>query len=310
MSNFFHLKNTHILLMLFLSTLSIISCHTPEKMTYFADAERDSLQTIPTTYSSTIHTGDRLYIYVASHTPETTIPFNQETNKIVTTTIGTESAINQNVTGNTQSPDIDNQETTTYEETVLNTQENAKAAGYLVSDSGYIVFPIIGRLNVAGITRDSLAGLIKTKLIEGHYVADPVVTVRLLNFRVAVLGEVTHPDQLQVQGERLTLLEALALTGDLTIYGQRENVMVLREKDGQYTIGRVDLTSKKLFTSPYYYLQQNDIVYVEPNKKKKKEAAYNPNIIRYITLAVSAGTLTTSTFRTIIAIMQNKLTQK
>jgi len=276
-------------------------------LAYITDAQRDSAQAILTTYSNAIHTGDRLYIYISSHTPESTIPFNQETNKIVTTTsVATDLELNRNLKANTNTPDINNQSTLTYEEAVFNDREGAKAAGYLVSDSGYIDFPILGRFQAAGLTRDSLARSIKAKLVAGLYVEDPVVTVRLQNFRVAVLGEVARPNQLQVQGERLTLLEALALAGDLTIYGQRKNVLVLREDNGRYTMGRVDLTGKSLFASPYYYLQQNDIVYVEPNKKKKRQSTYNPNTIRYITLAVSAGSLTTSTFRTLYEMLKDK----
>ena len=133
-------------------------------------------------------------------------------------------------------------------------------------------------MNVAGIQHDSLESLIQQRLITGEYVMDPIVTVSPMNFRVSVIGEVNRPRELHITGERLTIFEALAMCGDITIYGLRDKAVVLRENNGVTTPIEIDLTKKTIFDSKAYYLQQNDIVYVEPNEKKKREAGYDPNM--------------------------------
>jgi polysaccharide export outer membrane protein len=117
-----------------------------------------------------------------------------------------------------------------------------------------------------------------------------------MNFRVCVLGDVARPGQLVVQGERLTIFEALSMVGDLTIYGQRHNVTIIREENGLRTIGEIDLSSQSVFDSPYYYLHQNDVVYVEPNMRKKKNAERDPMVMSYISSAVSIVSMLTSAF--------------
>ncbi|MBR6441651.1 MAG: polysaccharide export protein, partial [Bacteroidales bacterium] len=116
------------------------------------------------------------------------------------------------------------------------------------------------------------------------------------NFRVCVLGDVNRPGQLVVAGERLTIFEALSMVGDLTIYGQRHNVTIIREENGLRTVGEIDLSSKEVFNSPYYYLHQNDVVYVEPNMRKKKTAERDPMILTYISSAVSVISVLSSCF--------------
>lgn len=184
-----------------------------------------------------------MYIYVSSQTPESVIPFNEETNK---------------------------------------GSEVSDANGYYVSDDGYIVFPVLGKIHAMGLTRDSLAHVIEHRLLSEGHVMDPVVEVKMMNFRVSVIGEVKSPMELHLTSDRVTIFEALAMCGDITMDGKRTNVGVLREADGVVTLGEINLTSKKLFNSPYYYLQQNDIVYVEPTKKKKHLATYDPNVTSYI----------------------------
>lgn len=135
---------------------------------------------------------------------------------------------------------------------------------YLVDVDGNIDFPVLGKIKVLGLTVSEVRDLIQQKLEEG-YLKDPVVIVRILNFRVSVLGEVRNPGTFTIAGERITLLQALATAGDLTIKGRRDNVLVVRDFKGTKTYTRVDLTNKELFNSPVYFLTQNDIVYVEPN---------------------------------------------
>lgn len=143
--------------------------------------------------------------------------------------------------------------------------------------NGDIDFPILGKLHVAGLTRLQLTDLIKQRLIEEDLIKDPIVTVQFLNYKVAVMGEVNRPGSFNISGDRITLLEALSMAGDLTIYGRRDRVAVIREKDGKRTILFHDLRSADIFNSPCYYLQQNDIVYVEPNKAKAGQSEINQN---------------------------------
>jgi len=143
-----------------------------------------------------------------------------------------------------------------------------QANGYLVNLEGDLQFPILGTIKAAGLTKDELKKLLTTTLLDKKLLVDPIVDIRYLNFRVSVMGEVARPSVVTVPSEKISLLEALALAGDLTIYARRDNVMVIREENGKRIIKRIDLNSTSLFTSPYYYLKPNDIVYAEPNKSK------------------------------------------
>ena len=261
--------------LLFLVLLT--SCRTQREVAYINDAERDSAQAILSNFAATIHPGDQLYIYVNSQTPESVIPFNEETK----TQTGKLAASGKGMGGGV----VD---------------------GYLVTDAGTITFPVLGVLPAAGMTYDSLAHEIEVRLRDGGYVNDAVVTVSLMNFRVAVVGEVMRPHENHVPGSRLTIFEALALCGDVTMYGQRENVVVVRQSmvtDGGdpegspaagVEIGQINLTSKDIFDSPYYYLRSGDIVYIEPNAKKKKVATRDPNVLNYISISISVAHLITS----------------
>lgn len=159
--------------------------------------------------------------------------------------------------------------------------------GYIVDESGYITLPILGKIVVSGFPIDSVQSRIEKLLIERGYVNDPVVTVNLMNFRVSVIGEVRSPQELHLEGERLTIFEALAQCGDVTGHGMRDNVLVVRDMGGTDTIMQIDLTQKSVFESQAYYLQNNDIVYVEPTKKWKRRAYRDENVPQYISLGVS-----------------------
>ena len=137
--------------------------------------------------------------------------------------------------------------------------------------------PVVGKIHVEGLTRMQVTELIKQKLMSEDLIKDPIVTVQFLNFKVSVMGEVTRPGTFDISGDRITLLEALSMAGDLTIYGRRDRVAVIREKDGKRRILYHDLRSSDIFQSPCYYLQQNDIVYVEPNKAKTGQSRINSN---------------------------------
>ena len=260
--------------------MMLTSCRTQRELAYVSDAERDSAQQILSTYAHVVHPGDQLYIYVSSETMESVVPFNQETH------IEAVEMSRRNMVGGSSGAQ---HMSDTYRK-----RSHRQIPGYLVDDKGFITFPVLGRLNVSGIAYDSVETLIQHRLIAGEYVMDPVVTVSPMNFRVSVIGEVRRPRELHITGERLTIFEALAMCGDITIDGKRENVVVLREKNGAITPIEIDLTKKTIFDSEAYYLQQNDLVYVEPTESKKKRANYDPYAVQD---AVSYGRLGVSLMR-------------
>lgn len=149
------------------------------------------------------------------------------------------------------------------------TQGNTVPTGYLVDASGAVRLPVIGKVQVAGKNRTELTDTIR-KLLEG-YLKDPTIQIQILNFKVTVLGQVNNPGTFKIPNERITLLEAIGLAGDLKMTGVRKNVLVIRDSSGVQQEYRVDLTRKELFTSPVYYLKQNDVVYVEPNAAARSE---------------------------------------
>lgn len=213
---------------LVLTLLTTASCVSTKKVKYFPD-QKDGI--IPTTNpfpESVIQKSDILSINVSSLNPEATSIFNPNSGPAAA----------------------------------------GAPAGYLVNSEGLIQFPVLGNIKAEGLTKNQLKENIVKSLIDKKLLLDPIVTIRFLNFRVTVLGEVNHPTVVTVPNEKLSLLEALGLAGDLTIYGQRNNVMVIREEKDGKVIKRLNLNSSEIFTSPYYYLQSNDIVYVEPNKTK------------------------------------------
>ena len=242
------------------------SCREPQELAYFKDAPRNIESEQEGQFSKGIQTNDLLYIYVESRAPEATVRFNQETNKI---------AVDGNV--------------------VMNPGGSA-VTGYLVNNDGDIIFPVLGRLHALGKTHAQLAAEIEQKLVSEGHILDATVTVKLMNFKVSVLGEVTRPGMIEATGERLTIFEALSMVGDLTIYGLRNNVTVVREENGTRTVGEIDLTSKDVFDSPFYYLHQNDVVYVEPNMKRKRSAERDPMTLSYISSVVSIVSVLTSAF--------------
>ena len=242
------------------------SCGEPLDLAYIKDAPRNVEMAQDGQFSKGIQSNDLLYIYVESRAPEATVRFNQETNKIA-------------VDGGM----------------VMNPGASA-VTGYLVNNDGDIIFPVLGKIHVLGKTHAQLASEIEHRLVSEGHIHDAVVTVKLMNFKVSVLGDVARPGVIQASGERLTIFEALSMVGDLTIYGQRTNVTVIREENGTRTIGELDLSSKEVFNSPYYYLHQNDVVYVEPNMKKKKDAERDPTTLSYISAVVSIVSMLTNVF--------------
>ena len=222
------------------------SCASSKKVVYLQDVVPLKQQDIEQKYEVYVHNDDLLAIMVNSKNPELALPFNMP---MVSYQLGSGST-----SGGGQ-----------------------RMLGYLVNGNGDIDFPILGKLHVAGLTRMQLTEMIKQRLIDEDLIKDPIVTVQFLNYKVSVMGEVNAPGSFNISGDRITLLEALSMAGDLTIYGRRDRVAVIREKDGKRTILMHDLRSSDIFNSPCYYLQQNDIVYVEPNKAKAGQSEINQN---------------------------------
>ncbi len=177
--------------------------------------------------------------------------------------------------------------------TPFNLYESSGASGsklltYLVDIDGNINFPVLGKLKVAGLTNKQITNNL-TQLLSS-YIKDPVVNVRVVNFKVTVLGEVNSPGTYTVPNERISILGAIGLAGDLSIQGKRKKVIIVREEQGKRKIITLDLSSKKLFNSPYFYLAQNDVIYVEPNKAKINSSAVGAStgiIISSISIVIS-----------------------
>ncbi len=173
---------------------------------------------------------------------------------------------------------------------------NYRLLGYVVDNEGNIEFPMLGELHIAGLTRWELQDLIKSKVIDAGILLDPIVTVEFMNFRISVMGEVNNPGTFNVTGDKITLLGALSLARDLTIFGRRDNVTVIREQNGQRNVYKVDLRKSSLFDSPAYYLQQNDVVYVYPNSVRAGQSTINENYFKsgnfWISLSSVAVTIT------------------
>ena len=243
---------------LFAALGSMTSCVSPKSIVYFqGDTLRYASDSITQRYVPTIQPNDLLSIIVGSLSAEANEIFNAA--NMVTTT------------------------TTTYAGN--NTGAGRQPVGYLVDSDGNIELPMVGKIPVAGLITQVAADTIRRRLLT--YLREPTVSVRTLNFKVSVVGEVARPSVYVIPDEKITLPEVLSMAGDLTIYGKRDNVLIIREEEGRRQYARVDLTSRQIFHSPYYYLHKNDVVYVEPVKARM---AMSDNTRQLIPLYVSIVT--------------------
>ncbi len=245
-----HLLNL-ILLLLLLST----GC-AKRNLVYFSDIDKSSnfSAKIPEMIEPIIQTDDLLKITVTSLSPESNLLFNSGV---------------LNPTGNRAGG------TETLNE------------GYLVDKNGEINFPVLGMVKLAGLTKPEAIEEMSFRLQE--YVKDPIVNIRFTNFKITVIGEVNKPATFTVPTEKINILEALGLAGDMTPYGKRENVLIIREKDGIRSATRVDLNKNDILSSPYYYLQQNDVIYVEPDKIKAIQASTNQRSLTLLGITTSVA---------------------
>ncbi|CAL2088207.1 Polysaccharide export outer membrane protein [Tenacibaculum sp. 190524A02b] len=170
----------------------------------------------------------------------------------------------------------------TYNTATNSVSGTPKQQAYLIDNEGYIDFPILGKLKIGGLTRPEVINLLRNKL-DPEYIKNPTINIRIANFSVSVLGDVKTPGTFTIPNERITILEAVGLAGDLNISGIRD-IEVIREEGSEKKVYKIDLRSNKIFTSPVYYLQQNDVVYVKPNKAKSQSASYNQNTGLFISI--------------------------
>lgn len=217
-----------------------VSCASKKDVVYLQNIDTANLGEA-VKFEPTLQPDDLLSIIISAETPEVTTPFNLP-----------------QIQGN-------------YE--IGNNQNGIKT--YLIDSEGVIDFPVIGKIKLGGLTRSAATAKIGAAISE--YITNPSVNLRILNYKISVLGEVTRPNTFTLASERLTILEALSLAGDMTIYGKRDNVLVIRESEGKKSFNRIDLTKADVMSSPYYYLSQNDVVVVEPNKTRINASVIGPN---------------------------------
>ncbi|MHC5202647.1 polysaccharide biosynthesis/export family protein [Myroides sp. LJL119] len=231
------------------------SCAPKETFVYYQDIDTVLLENASNTnFQTRLQPDDLLMIVVSAQDPEAAIAFN----------------LMNTMTANPSSPESAGQ---------------MKQQLYLIDNQGNIEFPVLGTIKLGGLTRKEAIEYLDQEISQ--YINKPIINLRIVNFKVTVQGEVNKPGVHTISSERLTLMEAISLSGDMTIYGKRDNVLIIREIDGHKIPIRVDMTKADFITSPYYYLNQNDIVYVEPNKTKINSSVVGPNL----TVGISALSL-------------------
>jgi polysaccharide export outer membrane protein len=240
---------------LFLFVLILTNCTPTQNAVYFHNAAESGIvsQNINTD-EPLIQKNDLLSISVSSLNAEATAIFN---------------------TPNTQATSTSTQTGST------------SAGGYLVNSEGNVQMPILGSIKAEGLTKKQLKNSISQMINEKKLLVDPIVTIRHLNYEVSIIGEVGKPTVINVPSEKISLLKALGIAGDITIYGKKHNVLLIREEEGKRTINRINLNDEKFLTSPFYYLKPNDIVYVEPNERKIKNANRNQQLLPTVLSALS-----------------------
>lgn len=247
-----------------LTMTMLASCAQVKNIAYFQDKAIDHPEEIDKHGGIVIQPKDMISIVVSSRNPELATMFNLP---VVSYQAGSE---------------------------VVTSTAQQRLMGYVVDNDGYIDFPVLGPIQVAGMTRWELSEKIKDTLLKEGYLNDAVVTVEFMNFKVSVLGEVNNPGTYTIEGDKVTVLQALSLAGDLTIFGKRENVTVIRELDGERVFYNIDLCSVDMFKSPAYNLLQNDIVYVEPSEIKARQSTLDDKGLRMTSIMISSGSLLVS----------------
>ena len=261
----------------------VAGCSAPQNIVYFQDTTDREISTDVQPSQIRFRPEDEISIIVNCPSAELMAQFNLP---YITRRIGQSGASSLTASGN-----------------------NTGVCGYTVNADGDIDFPVIGRIHIAGLTRNEVAALIKKELQSRDLVKDPVVTVEFMNLTISVMGEVARPGRYSIARDHVTILDALAQAGDLTITGRRDNIRVIREEGGVQKTYLLDLRSAEGLTkSPAYYLNQNDVIYVEPNEMRTRQSTVNGNTVMsasfWISIASLAATLTSTV--TVVALrLQN-----
>lgn len=257
-------KSRYIKLLALVAMLLLGACNAQRNVLYLQDLENGSEVVLPDNYIIRLKPFDQITMVVNSRNPELARPFNSSTSYNALTGTNVTSAIGE-----------DSLQVLT------------------IDEHGYVTLPIIGKIKCEGMTRHELAIEVERRIIEGGYLADPQVNIRFANLTISVIGEVNKPGRYSINMDQMTILEALALAGDMTIYGNRSEVAVVRERDGKSIITKLDLRSSDIFSSPCYYLEQNDVIIVSPNKYKAATSEINQNRSFWISLTSTTISLAT-----------------
>ena len=259
------MKQLHRLIRGVLAIILLVSCSAQKRVWYLQDAQPFTPEQIAENGQIRIKPLDRLTIVVNSKDPELAVPFNSSTSY-------------NSLTGSN----------------ISSTASSQALQMRTVDENGMLDMPAIGKAKSPAKTRSELAETIADKIREGGYINDPTVNVQFADMKISVIGEVLRPGFYDVTRDKISIFDALAMAGDMTVYGVRSEVIVTREVDGVRTIQVLDLTSKEIFDSPAFYLQQNDVVYVKPNKYKAQAGEISQNRNFYLSLvgtAISVATL-------------------
>ena len=247
-----------------LLVMTLASCNTSEKILYFQDIVVNRPEVIEATRDITLQPMDQISILVSSKDPELAALFNLSRAQY---RVGNGTGINN---------------------------YNGEMSGYTLDELGDIDFPVLGKLHVGGMTKSEVAAMVKKRLMDESLVNDPVVTVEFMNLYFSVLGEGSRAGKYSITKDQITILEAIAMAGDLTIYGKRDGIFVIREENGERVTHWVDIRSKDIFKSPVYFLKQNDVIYVQPNTVRAGQSTINENSVKSVGLWISIASFLTS----------------
>jgi polysaccharide export outer membrane protein len=266
------MKKNIFILLINLVFIFLNSCTSQKKLDYLQNIENVALEASTKNAISTIQPNDQLVIMITAKDMDVVKPFNQNFSS---------GQILQYSTASNNMP----------------TQNQTSTSGptYIVDTQGNIDFPVIGKINTENKTTEELRDILKKEISK--YVVNPQVSVKNTNYKITVLGEVNRPGTYNIPEAQTTVLEVLGLAGDLTIYGNREGILVLRNIDGTMTKERLDLTKADFINSPYFYLKQNDVIIVSPNETKQKTSRLDPNAGIYISVASIVVTILALIFK-------------
>lgn len=231
------------------------SCTSTNKIAYFQSKQDTTYRQMLGTVEAPFQENDFISISISSASPEASSIFNPYTNPEQKAAVGT--------------------------------AKNAQYFGHLVDNDGYIELPVIGKIKAAGMTKTQLKNYILKYITDKKLLVDPIVDIRYSNFEVTVLGEVGNPSVINVSSEKISLVKALAMAGDLTIYGRRDNILLIREEGGARKTRHLDISTSDFLNSEYYYLKPNDVVYVEPNKTKVAVSGRSQQVLPLVLTSVS-----------------------